>query len=163
MTQFRNDEWSLLTPDKLPLHARTILTCSGPFPMLPHRWPFRPWRPADRLASMEFGLSQREPSGAGDGDRTPGVCRRRTSRVGSTSVTVPKAEGERVVLGRRNKVSTMVPFRWTEDAPLGLNELEWAEELGAKWEGDELVTYDYPTFIDLFDYYEKNEYLPDND
>ena len=40
---------------------------------------------------------------------------------------------------------------------------EWAEELGAKWEGDELVTYDYPTLINLFEYYEKNEYQPDND
>jgi hypothetical protein len=47
--------------------------------------------------------------------------------------------------------------------PPGLNELEWAEELGARWKGDELVTYDYPTFIDLLEYYEKNEYLPDND
>jgi hypothetical protein len=78
-------------------------------------------------------------------------------------VAALKAEGERVVLARRNKVSTMVPFYWSDDAPLGLNELEWAEELGATWEGDELVTYDYPTFIDLFEYYGKNEYLPDND
>lgn len=78
-------------------------------------------------------------------------------------MTAPKAEGERVVLARRNKVGTMVPFHWSEDAPPGLNELEWAEELGAKWEGDELVTYDYPTFVDLLSYYEKNEYLPDND
>ncbi len=83
--------------------------------------------------------------------------------VQSAPVTASKAEGERVVLGRRNKVSTMVPFHWSEEAPLGLNEVEWAEELGARWEGDELVTYDYPTFVDLLKYYEKNEYLPDND
>ncbi len=50
-------------------------------------------------------------------------------------MTAPKAEGERVVLGRRSKVSTMVSFHWSEDASPGLNELEWAEELGAKWEG----------------------------
>lgn len=78
-------------------------------------------------------------------------------------MTAPKAEGERVVLGRRDKFSTMVPFHWSKEAPPGLNEVEWAEELGAKWEGDELVTYDYSTFIDLLEYYEKNEYLPDND
>ncbi len=78
-------------------------------------------------------------------------------------MTAPKAEGDRVVLGRRDKFSTMVPFHWSQEAPPGLNEVEWAEELGAKWEGDELVTYDYPTFIDLLKYYEKNEYLPDND
>lgn len=57
----------------------------------------------------------------------------------------------------------MVPFHWSEDAPPGLNEVEWAEELGARWEGDELVTYDYPTFLGLLGYYERNEYLPDND
>jgi hypothetical protein len=57
----------------------------------------------------------------------------------------------------------MVPFRWAEDAPPGLNDPDWAEELGAKWEGDELVTYDYPTFVDLLEYYENDEYLPDND
>jgi hypothetical protein len=84
---------------------------------------------------------------------------------GSTiaSVTASKSEGERVVLGRRDNFSTMVPFHWSTDAPPGLNDLDWAEELGAKWEGDELVTYDYPTFVALLDYYEKNEYLPDND
>ena len=84
-------------------------------------------------------------------------------RVRSAHVTTPKQEGERVVLARRDNVSTMVPFRWAEDAPPGLNDLEWAEELGARWEGDELVTYDYPTFIDLLEYYESDQYLPDND
>jgi hypothetical protein len=57
----------------------------------------------------------------------------------------------------------MVPFHWSKDAPPGLNEVEWAEELGAKWEGDELVTYDYPSLLDLLEYYEKGAYLPDND
>ncbi|MGH3982620.1 MAG: hypothetical protein ACRDST_08045 [Pseudonocardiaceae bacterium] len=83
--------------------------------------------------------------------------------VESTLVTASKAEGERVVLGRRNKFTTMVPFHWSDEAPPGLNDVEWAEELGAKWEGDELVTYDYPSFIGLLEYYEKGEYLPDND
>jgi hypothetical protein len=78
-------------------------------------------------------------------------------------VTASKAEGQRVVLGRRNKVSTMVPFHWSDEAPPGLNDVEWAEELGANWEGDELVTYDYPSLTDLLEYYEKGEYLPDND
>lgn len=73
------------------------------------------------------------------------------------------AEGERVVLARRDNFNPMVPFRWTAEAPPSLNELEWAEELGARWEGNELVTYDYPTFIDLLEYYENDQYLPDND
>jgi hypothetical protein len=73
------------------------------------------------------------------------------------------AEGERVVLARRDNFNPMVPFRWTAEAPLGLSDLEWAEELGAKWEGDELVTYDYPTFTDLLEYYENDQYMPDND
>lgn len=83
------------------------------------------------------------------------------SKIGA--VTASKAEGERVVLGRRDNFNPMVPFHWTDEAPLGLNEVEWAEELGAKWEGDELVTYDYPTFNALLKYYENDEYLPDND
>lgn len=78
-------------------------------------------------------------------------------------MTASKEEGERVVLGRRDNVNPMVPFHWSAEAPHTLNEVEWAEELGAKWEGDELVTYDYPTLTALLEYYEKNEYLPDND
>jgi hypothetical protein len=78
-------------------------------------------------------------------------------------VTAPKQEGERVVLARRDNFNPMVQFRWSADAPAGLNDLDWAEELGARWEGDELVTYDYPTFSDLIEYYEKDQYMPDND
>jgi hypothetical protein len=70
--------------------------------------------------------------------------------------------GERVVLGRRGETS-MVKVRWTDDAPESLNDVEEAEELGAKWEGNELVVYDLPGFKDLFDYYENNQWLPDND
>ena len=84
-------------------------------------------------------------------------------RVSSALMTASKAEGERVVLGRRDNFNTMVPFRWTEEAPPSLVDVEWAEELGAKWEGNELVTYDYPSFTELLTYYENDEYLPDND
>ena len=38
---------------------------------------------------------------------------------------------------------------WSDEAPLGLSDVEWAEELGAKWEGDELVTYGYPSLTGL--------------
>ncbi len=69
---------------------------------------------------------------------------------------------ERVVLAHKGS-SSMVPVHWTEAAPASLYEVEAAEELGAKWEGDELVTYDLPGFTELFEYYENNEYLPDND
>ena len=71
-------------------------------------------------------------------------------------------DGERVVLARRSP-SSMVKLKWTEAAPSALFRLEEAEELGAKWEGEELVTYDLATFEALFEYYEKNEYMPDND
>lgn len=57
----------------------------------------------------------------------------------------------------------MVQIQWTEDCPASLNELEYAEELGAKWEDDELVTYDYPGFAQLLEYYESDEHLSDND
>jgi hypothetical protein len=38
-----------------------------------------------------------------------------------------------------------------------------AEELGATWEDDELVTYDYPAMVQLIEYHEEDAYLPDND
>jgi hypothetical protein len=69
--------------------------------------------------------------------------------------------GERVVLGKR--ASGMTPFRWSGNEPEGFSDVEWAEELGAQWEDDELVVYDYPGFTELLEYYEKGEYLPDND
>jgi len=70
--------------------------------------------------------------------------------------------GERVVLGRKGDTS-MVKVRWTDAAPLALNDVAEAEELGAKWEGPELVVYDLPGFTQLFEYYENNQWLPDND
>jgi hypothetical protein len=55
------------------------------------------------------------------------------------------AEGEgdedRVVLGRKDD-STWVGFQWTDAAPEGIAEPDEAEELGAVWEGEELVTYE---------------------
>ena len=69
---------------------------------------------------------------------------------------------ERVVLARKSG-SSMVGPQWTEACPEGLYKVEEAEELGAKWEGDELVTYDLEGFRQLYDYYESDEYLPDND
>ncbi len=69
---------------------------------------------------------------------------------------------ERVVLARKAD-SSMVRVRWTEVCPEGLYKVEDAEELGARWEGDELVIYDLEAFLQLYQYYEDNEYLPDND
>ena len=72
------------------------------------------------------------------------------------------ATGERVVLGRKGDTS-FVKVRWTDAAPEGLYRVEEAEELGARWEGDELVIYDLEEFERLFEFYRDNEYLPDND
>lgn len=71
------------------------------------------------------------------------------------------ASGDRIVLARKER--SMVKYRWTGAQPPGLNDLEVAENLGAIWEGAELVTYDLPGLTELFEYYEGNEYLPDND
>ena len=72
-------------------------------------------------------------------------------------------EGDRVVIGHRGDTS-MVKVRWTEQAPQALCDIETAEELGAKWEGDELVVYDMPGLLQLLDYYEGNAgYMIDND
>ena len=70
--------------------------------------------------------------------------------------------GNRVVLGRR-PATGFVKIQWTDAAPEGLYRLEEAEELGARWEGDELVTYDIDGFVELFSsYYRRDEYLPDS-
>lgn len=70
-------------------------------------------------------------------------------------------EGPRVVLARRE--NSMIRYRWTGKEPVEMSEVEEALELGAKWEGDELVTYDLPGMTELFGYYRSGEYLPDND
>ncbi|MFN2569908.1 MAG: hypothetical protein ABR564_09980 [Candidatus Dormibacteria bacterium] len=69
--------------------------------------------------------------------------------------------GERVVLVRRT--NSMTPYRWTGVEPEGFYDVEAAEELGARWEGDELVTYDLPHFLGLYEYFKNNDYLIDND
>jgi len=70
--------------------------------------------------------------------------------------------GERVVLGRKG-TSSMVKVRWTDKVPGDMNEVSDAEEMGATWEGDELVTYDYDGFLEQYAYYESNDYMVDND
>lgn len=70
--------------------------------------------------------------------------------------------GDRVVLARKG-ASSMVKVRWTDKAPESLSSADDAEEMGAKWEGDELVTYDLEGFMEQMAFYESNEYLIDND
>ena len=71
------------------------------------------------------------------------------------------SSGDNVVLGWRQR-NSMTPFKWSGNEPDGLD-LETAEELGATWEGDTLVVYDFPGFIELLQYYESGEYTIDND
>ncbi|MGH9071333.1 MAG: hypothetical protein ACRDX8_09280 [Acidimicrobiales bacterium] len=71
-------------------------------------------------------------------------------------------EGTRVVLAR--KENSMIGYRWTEEAPPELSDLDTAEGLGASWEGPELVVYDLEGFSQLLDYHSAGgEYLIDND
>ena len=70
--------------------------------------------------------------------------------------------GERVVLGTKG-TSSMVKIRWTDKIPGDINDVDDAQEMGATWEGDELVTYDLDGMVGLLEYYTNNEYLPDND
>lgn len=69
--------------------------------------------------------------------------------------------GDRVVLARKDP-RKMVSFQWTGQEPEGLNESEFAEALGAVWEGDQLVTYNLPAFKHAFEHYSE-EYLTDPD
>ena len=70
--------------------------------------------------------------------------------------------GERVVLGRKGG-SSMVKIRWTDKIPGDINEISDAEEMGAVWEGDELVVYDFEGFMEQYAYYQSNDYMIDND
>lgn len=70
-------------------------------------------------------------------------------------------EGQRMVLARKDK--GMVGLRWTGAEPDGMYDVELAEELGAKWEGNELVTYDLPGLVALWEYHQGDDYLIDND
>jgi hypothetical protein len=70
--------------------------------------------------------------------------------------------GERVVLGRKGG-SSMVKIRWTDKIPGNINDISDAEEMGAVWEGDELVTYDMDGFLEQYEFYENNDYMIDND
>jgi len=69
--------------------------------------------------------------------------------------------GERVALARKDR-RTMVAFQWTGQEPAGLNEAEFAEALGAVWEGDLLVTYNLRAFTHAFEHY-TDGYLTDPD
>lgn len=55
--------------------------------------------------------------------------------------------GRRVVLGRRTPLG-MVKFQWLGEEPEGLSDVDLALNMGAEWEGDELVTYN----LELFNY-----------
>ncbi len=70
-------------------------------------------------------------------------------------------EGQRVVLARKER--SMIGYRWTEDAPDELSDLEVAENSGASWEGDDLVTYDLEGFTQLLEYQTGGEFMIDND
>lgn len=69
--------------------------------------------------------------------------------------------GERVVLARKD-ARTMVGFQWTGVEPAGLHEVDFAQALGAVWEGRELVTYNLSAFNHAFEHYAE-EYLTDPD
>lgn len=68
---------------------------------------------------------------------------------------------ERVVLARKDP-RTMVRFQWTGQEPAGLDDSEFAEALGAVWEGGQLVTYNLIAFKYAFEHYNE-EYLTDPD
>jgi hypothetical protein len=54
------------------------------------------------------------------------------------------------------------PFQWTGDEPDALNDEDEALALGAVWEGDELVTYDFSTLA-LKAGSDEDDFLNDND
>ncbi|MGH2718085.1 MAG: hypothetical protein ACRDJU_05860 [Actinomycetota bacterium] len=74
----------------------------------------------------------------------------------------PNADpGDRVVLGQRTP-DGMVNFQWSGNEPEGLNDLHLAELIGGTWEGDELVTYNYPLIVYNLQHW-GDEFLEDSD
>ncbi|MDP9402137.1 MAG: hypothetical protein M3P85_02130 [Actinomycetota bacterium] len=67
---------------------------------------------------------------------------------------------ERVVLGWRENL--MVGFRWSGAEPKDLNDVKLAEEFGAIWEGDELVTYDMESVVWQMEHM-SDDYMYDDD
>ncbi|HEX3539055.1 MAG TPA: hypothetical protein VHT75_01315, partial [Acidimicrobiales bacterium] len=70
-------------------------------------------------------------------------------------------EGERVVLAR--KENSLTGYRWTGAEPDGMYEVEMAEDLGGRWEGNELVTYDMESFREAYEMQQSDDFLIDND
>ncbi len=73
----------------------------------------------------------------------------------------PLSEGERVVLARRTG-GGFVPYQWTGEEPAGLDDDEVAQAYGARWDDDELVTYDM-TALRVGVANEEDDFLNDND
>ncbi|MDP9072360.1 MAG: hypothetical protein M3N68_13965 [Actinomycetota bacterium] len=67
---------------------------------------------------------------------------------------------ECVVLGHRD--DGWAGFQWSGEEPEGMFEPEEAEEAGAKWEGDELVTCDLVALRRNYAASDE-EWLPDSD
>lgn len=67
----------------------------------------------------------------------------------------------RTILAR--KENSMIGWRWTGEEPDELNDLELAEQLGAVWEGGELVHYDMETLRWQLAQYHHGDYMYDND
>ena len=76
-------------------------------------------------------------------------------------VTGGVSQGPRILLGRRTPEG-MVDFQWTGAEPSGLDSTMLAEECGAIWEGDELVTYNLEHFQFNFRH-AYDEFLEDSD
>ena len=68
---------------------------------------------------------------------------------------------DRVVLAAKNP-RAVAGFQWSGREPAGLDDLAFAEALGAAFEGDELVTYELTAFQHAFEHY-ADEYLTDPD
>lgn len=67
---------------------------------------------------------------------------------------------ERVVLG--TKMGSVAGFHWSGNEPEELSDVKLAEEMGAVWEGAELVIYDLPGLQWQIDHMD-GDYMIDND
>ena len=70
-------------------------------------------------------------------------------------------QGPRVLLARRTPEG-MVDYQWSGAEPVGMDDTTLAEQCGAVWEGDELVTYNLEHFRHNYRHW-ADEFLEDSD
>ncbi|MGH2732757.1 MAG: hypothetical protein ACRDJF_08340 [Actinomycetota bacterium] len=72
-----------------------------------------------------------------------------------------QGDSDRVVLAHSTPYA-FVKLQWTGAEPEGLDDPDWAQALGAVWDGDELVAYNMARFRHNFEHW-FDDFVEDDD